>query len=139
MLLNESTKELMMRFLTEFKEFAMRGNVLDLAVAVVIGAAFGKIVASLVDGIIMPLIGLLLGGINIASKNITVGQAVIKWGAFLQSVIDFTLIAFSIFVVIKLLTQLKMRQEEQAVTSPEVVVLEQIRDLLEKKQLETKK
>lgn len=91
-----------MRFLSEFKQFAMRGNVVDLAVAVVIGAAFGKIVSSLVDGIIMPVIGLILGGINVADKSFKIGDAVIKWGAFLQTVIDFTLIAFAIFIVIKL-------------------------------------
>ena len=67
-----------MRFLQEFKQFAMRGNVVDLAVAVIIGAAFGKIITSLVDGVIMPLIGLLLGGINIANKTLTVGDAVVK-------------------------------------------------------------
>src|SRR5579883_645885 len=101
-----------MRFLTEFKAFAMRGNVMDLAVAVVMGAAFGKIVASLVDGIIMPLIGLLLGGVNIAGKSFTLGQAVIKWGLFLQSVIDFTLIAFSIFLAIKAINILQQKEAQ---------------------------
>ncbi len=86
-----------MSFLSEFKAFVMRGNVIDLAVAVIIGVAFGKIVSSLVDGIIMPFIGLLLGGINISDKTWVVGQATIKLGLFLQSVIDFTIIAFAIF------------------------------------------
>ncbi len=123
-----------MSFLSEFKAFAMRGNVIDLAVAVVIGAAFSKIVSSLVDGIIMPLIGLILGGINITDKNITLGHAVIKWGLFLQSVIDFTLIAFSIFIVIKLLSALHKKEEAiPPKPSEEVVLLTQIRDLLQRK------
>lgn len=120
-----------MSFLSEFKAFALRGNVMDLAVAVIIGAAFGKIVTSLVDGIIMPLIGLMLGGINIADKNITLGQAVIKWGLFLQTIIDFTLIAFSIFLVIKAINILKKKQAEKPnPPSDEVILLTEIRDLL---------
>ncbi len=122
-----------MSFLSEFKRFAMRGNVIDLAVAVVIGAAFGKIVSSLVDGIIMPLIGLLLGGINIADKNFTIGQAVIKWGLFTQSVIDFTIIAFSIFSVIKLINILQNKQENMPEKlSRQEILLTEIRDLLRK-------
>lgn len=120
-----------MRFLKEFKEFAMRGNVVDLAVAVVIGAAFGKIITSLVDGIIMPLIGLLLGGINIANKSFTLGDAVVKWGGFLQSIIDFTLIAFAIFIAIKCINILKKKEEEQEpALSREEMILIEIRDLL---------
>lgn len=123
-----------MSFIKEFKEFAMRGNVVDLAVAVVIGAAFGKIIGSLVDGIIMPLIGLLLGGVNIKSEAFTLGDAVVKWGAFLQSIIDFTLIAFSIFIVIKCINLLKKKEEAQEapLTSVEVLLME-IRDLLKDK------
>ncbi len=122
-----------MSLLSEFKAFAMRGNVVDLAVAVVIGAAFGKIISSLVDGIIMPLLGLILGGINIADKSLTVGNAVVKWGLFTQSVIDFTLIAFSIFIVIKALNTLQKKKEnaEPPKPSEEVVLLTQIRDLLQ--------
>lgn len=119
-----------MKFLTEFKQFAMRGNVVDLAVAVVIGAAFGKIVSSLVDGIIMPLIGLVLGGINIANKTITIDQAVIKWGLFLQSVIDFTIIAFSIFVAIKFINLLNTTKETTQPPSNEEKLLTEIRDIL---------
>lgn len=126
-------KELIMSFLNEFKQFAMRGNVIDLAVAVVIGAAFGKIVSSLVDGIIMPLIGLMLGGINIADKSFTIGQAVVKWGLFLQTIIDFTLIAFSIFVVIKLINMLQKKQEAAPPKlTREEILLTEIRDLLKK-------
>ncbi len=120
-----------MNFWTEFKLFAMRGNVMDLAVAVVIGTAFSKIVSSLVDGIIMPLIGLLLGGINIAQKSFTVGQAIIKWGLFLQTIIDFTIIAFSIFLAIKFIALL---QKKEAPTpeniSRESILLTEIRNLL---------
>jgi len=122
-----------MSFLKEFKAFAMRGNVMDLAVAVVIGAAFGKIISALVDGILMPLIGLLLGGINIADKSFVVGQATVKWGLFLQSVIDFTIIAFSIFLVLKLINSFQKKQEAQPhKPSDEVVLLTEIRDLLKK-------
>lgn len=126
-----------MSFLTEFKAFAMRGNVIDLAVAVVIGAAFGKIVSSLVDGIIMPLIGLILGGIDISGKTFQVGHAVVKWGAFLQTIIDFTLIAFSIFIVIKLLNTLQKqeaKETKEAPPSPEIQLLTDIRDLLKNKE-----
>ncbi len=125
-----------MSILTEFKAFAMRGNVMDLAVAVVIGAAFGKIVASLVEGIIMPLIGLLLGGINISGKTFQLGDAVVKWGAFLQSIIDFTIIAFAIFLVIKLINSLQKKEakeEKEAPPPPEVQLLTEIRDLLKNK------
>ncbi|QRN05152.1 large-conductance mechanosensitive channel protein MscL [Legionella sp. MW5194] len=124
-----------MRFFSEFKEFAMRGNVVDLAVAVVIGAAFGKIVSSLVDGIIMPLIGLLLGGVNVANKSFHIGDAVLKWGAFLQTVIDFTLIAFAIFVVIKLINLLQKKKDEAPEKlSREAAILIEIRDLLSQKE-----
>lgn len=119
-----------MSFLKEFKDFAMRGNVMDLAVAVVIGAAFGKIVSSMVDGIIMPLLGLLLGGIDIAGKTFTFGHAVIKWGLFLQNIIDFTIIAFSIFIVIKAISLLHKKEEEQPKAPGEVELLTEIRDLL---------
>ena len=108
-----------MNFLSEFKAFAMCGNVVDLAVGVIIGGAFGKIVSSLVDGIIMPVLGLILGGIDIAAKSFTVGHAVIKWGAFLQTVIDFTIIAFSIFIFIKLINFL---QKEEAAILPNLLM-----------------
>ena len=122
-----------MSFLQEFKLFAMRGNVVDLAVAVIIGAAFGKIISSLVDGIIMPLIGLLLGGINIADKTWTLGAAVVKWGSFLQTIIDFTIIAFAIFVAIKGINLLKKKEEAPLpeYTTQEKLLME-IRDLMKK-------
>jgi len=131
-----------MNFWTEFKLFAMRGNVMDLAVAVVIGTAFSKIVSSLVDGIIMPIIGLLLGGINIAQKSFTMGQATIKWGLFLQTIIDFTIIAFSIFLAIKFMTLLQKKEEEPKpeILSRESTLLAEIRNLLiQQKELERPK
>ncbi|HAU2513625.1 TPA: large conductance mechanosensitive channel protein MscL [Legionella pneumophila] len=110
-----------MSLLKEFKEFAMRGNVIDLAVAVVMGVAFNKIVTALVDGIIMPCVGLLLGGINIAGLSFTVGDAQIKWGSFLQNVIDFIIVAFAIFVLIKLINLLQRKKEnEPEPVTPEI-------------------
>jgi len=85
----------------EFREFAMRGNVLDLAVGVIIGGAFGKIVGSLVNDLLMPVIGAFLGKVNFSELSFTVGAAVIKWGAFVQSIIDFLIIAFVIFLIVK--------------------------------------
>lgn len=121
-----------MRFLDEFKAFAIRGNVLDLAVAVVIGGAFGKIISALVEGIIMPVIGLLLGGIDISGKTLTVGHAVVKWGLFLQSIIDFTIISFAIFTLVKIINSLQHNQTiKEATPPPDVVLLGEIRDLLQ--------
>ncbi len=91
----------------EFKEFVMRGNALDLAVGVIIGGAFGKIVGSLVNDILMPLIGLLMGGINFGELSVTVGAAQIKWGLFVQSIIDFLIIAFVIFLIVKSANRMK--------------------------------
>ena len=88
-------------FVEEFKAFAMKGNVIDLAVAVVIGAAFGKIVSSLVDNIITPLIGSLMGGVDFSGLTATVGEAVFTYGAFIQSIIDFLIVALVIFMVVK--------------------------------------
>lgn len=93
--------------LKEFKDFVMRGNVLDLAVAVIIGGAFGKIVASLVNDILMPLIGVLLGGINFSEQTAQVGDAVIAWGVFVQSIIDFLIVAFVIFLIVKAANSMK--------------------------------
>ena len=87
--------------LKEFKEFVMRGNVLDLAVAVIIGGAFSKIIGSLVNDILMPLIGLLIGGVNFAELSFTVGAAVVMWGAFIQAIVDFLIVAFVIFLIVK--------------------------------------
>ncbi|KFZ42625.1 large conductance mechanosensitive channel protein MscL [Anoxybacillus flavithermus] len=127
----------------EFKKFAVRGNVIDLAVGVIIGGAFGKIVSSLVNDIIMPLVGLVLGGIDFSSLSWKVGEAEVKYGAFIQTVVDFLVIAFSIFLFVKLLNNLSERikkQEEKKETAPTITkeqqLLTEIRDLL-KQQKET--
>lgn len=104
--------------LKEFREFAIRGNVMDLAVAVIIGGAFGKIVTSLVNDMLMPLIGLVLGGINFSDLAITLGGAVVKWGAFVQSIIDFIIVAFVIFLIVRAMNRLK-RQEPTTPTTKE--------------------
>jgi large conductance mechanosensitive channel len=123
----------------EFKEFAMRGNVVDLAVGVIIGGAFGKIVSSLVNDILMPLIGLLLGGINFRGLSLKIGDAVIKYGMFIQTVVDFLIISFSIFLFVKVLNKLyRLKKEEEAspTLTKEEELLTEIRDLLKKQQLE---
>jgi large conductance mechanosensitive channel len=104
--------------LKEFKEFAIRGNVMDLAIAVIIGGAFGKIVTSLVNDLLMPVVGLLLGGISFADQAVTVGGAVVKWGAFVQSIIDFIIIALVIFLLVRAMNRLK-RQEPTTPTTKE--------------------
>ncbi|QUL58319.1 large conductance mechanosensitive channel protein MscL [Paenibacillus tritici] len=120
----------------EFKSFAMKGNVLDLAVAVVIGAAFGKIVTSLVADIIMPLIGLISGGVDLKGLSFGIGDANVKYGLFLQTVLDFFIISFSIFMVVKLSSRFRRKETvkvevvETPAPAPEVVLLTEIRDLL---------
>lgn len=93
--------------LKEFRDFVKRGNVLELAIAVIIGGAFGKIVGSLVNDIIMPVIGLIIGGVNFSGLSLTVGAAVITWGVFVQTIIDFIIIAFVIFMIVKIANKLK--------------------------------
>lgn len=126
----------MKSFIKEFKEFISRGNVIDLAVAVVIGGAFTKIVNSLVDDIIMPIIGVIIGGINFEHLMITVGTAEIKYGMFIQAVVNFLLIAFVIFSIIKAINTFNKKKEdapeEPAKPSEDIVLLTEIRDLLRK-------
>lgn len=105
--------------LKEFKEFAMRGNVLDLAVAVIIGGAFGKIITSLVNDVLMPLIGLVMGGVNFSNLAIQVGEAQIKYGAFIQSVIDFIIVAFVIFMIVRSMNRMKKPEPVAAPTTKE--------------------
>jgi len=118
--------------LQEFKDFAMKGNVVDLAVAVVIGAAFGKIVSSLVDNLVTPLVGMFMGGVDFSSLTYAVGDAVFGYGAFIQSVIDFTIVAFVIFMVVKAINKAQGPAEEAAPAGPsdEVKLLTEIRDNL---------
>ncbi len=132
-----------MSILKEFKEFAIKGNVIDMAVGIIIGAAFGKIVSSLVGDVVMPPIGVLIGGIDFSNLAITVKEAagnspavVISYGKFIQTVIDFTIIAFVIFIAIKGINSLK-RKEEKAVEAQappaQEVLLAEIRDLLKER------
>ena len=130
----------MSKFVDEFKEFAMRGNVMDMAVGVIIGGAFGKIVSSLVNDIIMPLIGLVTGGIDFSDLSVKVIDAEVKYGMFIQNVVDFLIVAFCIFMMIKGINSLKKKHEEKpaapaapAEPSNEEKLLTEIRDLLKNK------
>ena len=130
----------MKAFISEFKAFAMKGNVIDLAVAVVIGAAFGKIVSSLVENIVTPLIGLLMGGIDFSSLAYMVGEAEVTYGVFIQSIIDFIIIALAIFMVVKAINKAQGAfdgdeepvEEKPAEPSEEVKLLREIRDSLKR-------
>lgn len=121
----------------EFKKFAVKGNVIDLAIGVIIGGAFGKIVSSLVNDLLMPFLGLFMGGIDFSSLQIEIGEAVIKYGSFIQNIIDFLIISFSIFLFVKLINKAKKKEDEEsapaAVPSKEEILLTEIRDLLKQK------
>lgn len=124
--------------LSEFKEFIARGNVVDLAVGVIIGSAFGKIVSSIVNDILMPLIGIVIGGIDFSNLNIKVGNAVITYGNFIQNVIDFLIIAICIFLLVKIVERFTKKEEEKAEEiedkkDAQTALLEEIRDLLKDK------
>lgn len=142
------------KFLSDFKEFAMRGNVIDMAVGVIIGGAFGKIVTSLVNDVIMPAIGKVTGGVNFsdlsyeltpavidpATGEETAAAVLIKYGAFIQNIVDFLIIAFCIFVAIRMLAKLKKKKDEEPAPAPaapeptkEELLLTEIRDLLKEK------
>ncbi|MBU2229368.1 large-conductance mechanosensitive channel protein MscL [Patescibacteria group bacterium] len=126
--------------LKEFKEFAMKGNVMDMAVGVIIGAAFGKIVSSLVSDVIMPPIGVLTGGVDFANLSITIKKATetaeavtMNYGLFLNSIVDFIIIAFVIFIVIKQINKLKKKEEiKPAEPSEDILLLREIRDSLKR-------
>ena len=130
----------------EFKEFAMKGNMLDMAIGIVIGAAFGKIVSSVVADVLMPPLGMLLGGVNFAALKLTLKEAVgdtaavtLNYGAFLQTVVDFVIVAFAIFLMIKGINSMRKKQEEApAAPAPppnQEVLLAEIRDLLKNRPL----
>ena len=138
------------KFLGDFKKFAMRGNVVDMAVGIIIGGAFGKIVSSLVADIIMPPIGMLIGGVNFTELKIVIEKAVlspagevikpavsINYGAFIQTALDFIIIAFSIFLLVKLLSKFERKKEEAPAAppapAPDIELLTEIRDLLKEK------
>ncbi|MCC8423436.1 large-conductance mechanosensitive channel protein MscL [Mucilaginibacter sp. UR6-11] len=133
-----------MAIVKEFKEFAMRGNVVDLAVGVIIGAAFGKIVASLVSDIIMPPLGMLLNGIDFKDAKYVIKPAIgktpetaINYGLFINNIIDFLIVAFCIFLIVKGINSLKKKEEAEPAAEPvptkEEILLTEIRDLLAKK------
>jgi len=135
-----------MGMVKEFKEFAMKGNMMDMAVGIIIGAAFGKIVSSVVADVLMPPLGLLLGGVNFAALKLTLKEAVgdtaavtLNYGAFLQTVVDFVIVAFAIFLMIKGINSMRKKQEEApaapAPTPNQEVLLAEIRDLLKNRPL----
>lgn len=122
----------------DFKNFAIQGNVIDLAIGVIIGGAFGKIVTSLVNDIILPVFGLLLGGLDFSALSFTFGDAVIKYGMFIQTIVNFFIISFSIFIFIRYLSKLKkkkdiLEEEEEAGPDPQEELLREIRDLLKER------
>lgn len=137
----------MKKFVNDFKEFAVKGNVVDLAVGVIIGAAFGKIVTSLVNDILMPIIGYFTGGANFSEHRWIIQEGVMKgeeiitpeiavsWGVFVQAIVDFIIVAFCIFCMVKFIMNLRKKKEETeapAEPSEEVILLTEIRDLLKK-------
>jgi len=133
----------LMKLVDDFKAFVMRGNVVDLAVGVIIGAAFGKIVTSLVNDIFMPIIGMIIGNVDFTSLEIKIGepvegaeQAAIKYGMFIQEIVNFLIIALCIFMFIKLITKMQKKKEEEPAPAPEPtkeeVLLTEIRDALKK-------
>lgn len=133
-----------MGMVSEFKQFAMKGNVVDMAVGIIIGAAFGKIVSSFVGDVIMPPLGLLIGGVDFTDLAVTLKAATgdiaavtLNYGRFIQTVFDFVIVAFAIFIAIKAMNKLKRKEEEQPAAPPapsnEEVLLAEIRDLLKQK------
>jgi large conductance mechanosensitive channel len=131
-----------MGMMQEFKEFAIKGNVIDLAVGVIVGAAFGKIVSSFVADIVMPPIGIMVGGVDFSKLAVTLKEKVgdvpavtLNYGSFLQTMVDFTIIAFAIFMVVKLINGLKKAEAAAAPPPPsnEEILLQEIRDLLKNK------
>ena len=127
-----------MGLIKEFKEFAVKGNVMDMAVGVIIGGAFGKIISSLVDDILMPLIGTIIGGVDFTSLSVTIGEADVKYGTFIQNTVDFIIVAFCIFLMLKGINKLNRKKEEpEAPAAPagptQEELLAEIRDLLKNK------
>jgi len=128
----------MKKLIKEFKEFINKGNVVDLAVGVIIGTAFSKIVTSLVNDMLMPLIGVLIGGLDFTSLSIKIKDATIMYGSFIQNIIDFLIIAFCIFMLVKFINKITIKKEEpKKVEKPkkddQVILLEEIRDILKDK------
>jgi large conductance mechanosensitive channel len=131
-----------MSILREFKEFAIKGNAIDMAIGIIIGAAFGKIISSLVDDIIMPPIGVLVGGVDFTKLAVTLKEATadapavtLNYGNFIQTLVDFTIIAFAIFMLVKLINRLRRKQETapEPIPTKEALLLAEIRDLLKER------
>ena len=138
----------MKKIIGEFKEFISRGNVLDLAVGVIIGGAFSKIVSSLVNDVFMPLIGVIIGGLDFSSLTIKVKDASINYGLFLQNIVDFLLMAICIFIIVKVVNKVRdglekkeevIEEVKEEIKSNEEILLEEIRDLLKKNIKSSKK
>ena len=139
----EVSKENVKKGLGEFKEFISKGNVVDMAVGVIIGSAFGKIVTSLVEKILMPIIGVLIGGLDFSDLSIKVGSAKVGYGSFIQSIVDFLIVAFCLFLIVKAMNKVqdavKKTEVEEAIEkeqendAKEIEILTEIRDLLKKK------
>ncbi len=121
--------------LKEFKEFISKGNIVDMAIGVIIGSAFGKIVTSLVNDIFMPIIGVIIGGLDFSNLSIKVGNSTIMYGSFIQNVVDFLIVAACIFFMIKVLSKFKKKEEVKTKTTVDenTLLLREIRDLLKKK------
>lgn len=129
-------------FISEFSAFIKRGNVIDLAVGVIIGSAFGKIVTSLVDDILMPVIGVIIGGIDFSSLTIKIGDATIKYGVFINNVINFLIVALCIFILVKFINKLTPKKEEkkeEPKRAEDIVLLEKILEELKQKNKKEKK
>ncbi|MCR4809978.1 MAG: large-conductance mechanosensitive channel protein MscL [Prevotella sp.] len=129
-----------MGLIKEFKEFAMKGNVMDMAIGVIIGAAFGKIVSSLVDDVLMPLVGMIVGKVDFSTLSAKVGDAELMYGKFIQNVVDFLIVAFCIFMVLKAINKMSNLKKKEEAAAPEAPkgptqeeLLTEIRDLLKKK------
>ena len=123
-----------MGMVSEFKEFAMKGSLMDMAVGIIIGAAIGKVVGALVESVLMPLIGMVMGGVDFSSLAITVGDANIGYGAFIQALIDFTIVAFVIFMILRMMNKMKKEEvEEEEAPAEDVALLTEIRDLLKQR------
>jgi large conductance mechanosensitive channel len=132
-----------MGMMSEFKDFAIKGNVVDMAVGIIVGAAFGKIISSFVKDVIMPPIGVMMGGVDFSDLAVTIQEAagdipavVIKYGVFIQTIVDFVIVAMAIFMAVKAMNSMKKKEEEKAEANPEPskeeVLLTEIRDLLKK-------
>ena len=133
--MKKEDKKKIKKGIEEFKNFVVRGNALDLAVGVIVGGAFGKIVSSLVNDILMPIIGIFLGGLDFSNLSITIKDAKIMYGAFIQNIIDLLIISLCVFIIVKIVNKIFHTKEkkEEKIKKEETILLEEIRDILKKK------